>query len=65
VHPYTQPAHTCSHLLLLLLLFAGPLVDRYGGRALLLLSFGSSALCYTLTATATSIHMLFVSRYVG
>lgn len=43
----------------------GPLVDRYGGRALLLLSLGFSALCYVLTATATSIHMLLVSRCGG
>jgi sugar phosphate permease len=49
-------------LLLLLLLLPGPLVDRYGGRALMLLSLGFSALCYIMTATATSIHMLFVSR---
>lgn len=49
-------------LLLLLLVPAGPLVDRYGGRSLLLLSFAASALCYVLTAMATSIPMLFFSR---
>jgi hypothetical protein len=38
-------------------------VDAYGGKLLLIISFASSAVCYTVTATATSIWMLFVSRY--
>ena len=46
----------------LFLLSTGPLVDAYGGKLLLIISFASSAACYTMTATASSIWMLFVSR---
>lgn len=43
-------------------LAAGPLVDRYGPRALLVASYAASALCYSATAAATGLPMLFLSR---
>jgi MFS family permease len=49
---------------LLFLSATGPLVDAYGGKLLLIISFTSSAGCYAMTATAGSIWMLFVSRCV-
>ncbi|WIA17363.1 hypothetical protein OEZ85_014225 [Tetradesmus obliquus] len=53
---------TFSGLQLVGSLLSGPLVDAYGGKLLLIISFASSAACYTMTATASSIWMLFVSR---
>ena len=41
---------------------AGPYVDRYGGRSLLLLSLVSSVLCYSLTSAATNVTLLYLSR---
>eukprot|EP00753_Platysulcus_tardus_P003451 PLAT12456.9.p1 GENE.PLAT12456.9~~PLAT12456.9.p1 ORF type:complete len:436 (-),score=195.40 PLAT12456.9:75-1349(-) len=43
-------------------LISGPLIDRYGAKVVMLLSFGSSALCYALTASATTMTMLYISR---
>ncbi|KAG2437841.1 hypothetical protein HXX76_005459 [Chlamydomonas incerta] len=43
-------------------LVSGPLMDRYGGRWLLAVSFGASLACYGLTATASSIGGLYLSR---
>eukprot|EP00878_Enallax_costatus_P020788 GHUV01021985.1.p1 GENE.GHUV01021985.1~~GHUV01021985.1.p1 ORF type:complete len:378 (+),score=52.14 GHUV01021985.1:404-1537(+) len=40
----------------------GPLADYYGGRSLMLVSFTASAVCYIMTATATTMWMLFASR---
>ena len=37
-------------------------MDRYGGRALLVVSFAASILCYGLTATATNVWMVYISR---
>ncbi len=37
-------------------------MDRYGGRLLLVLSFASSAACYGLTASASSLPHLYLSR---
>lgn len=37
-------------------------MDRYGGRWLLAVSFGASLACYGLTATASSIWGLYLSR---
>lgn len=42
--------------------YAGPLVDRYGGRALLLVSFAASVVSYSLTAMASNIWLLYLSR---
>jgi len=43
-------------------LLAGSLVDKYGGRTLLIISFAASALSYAMTALARSVPMLFLSR---
>lgn len=43
-------------------LISGPLMDRYGGRALMVVSFAASIVCYGLTATATNVWMLYISR---
>eukprot|EP00238_Polyblepharides_amylifera_P013547 CAMPEP_0196588044 /NCGR_PEP_ID=MMETSP1081-20130531/59395_1 /TAXON_ID=36882 /ORGANISM="Pyramimonas amylifera, Strain CCMP720" /LENGTH=357 /DNA_ID=CAMNT_0041910425 /DNA_START=331 /DNA_END=1404 /DNA_ORIENTATION=- len=43
-------------------LLAGPLTDAYSGELLMLLSFGASAMCYLLTASATTMWMLYLSR---
>jgi len=43
-------------------LLAGPILDAYGSRLVLLASFGSSALCYAQTASATSMSSLYLSR---
>ncbi|MEW5299978.1 MAG: hypothetical protein WDW36_002944 [Sanguina aurantia] len=43
-------------------LLAGPLLDRYGGKAMLVVSFLSSIACYSLTATATTLTGLYASR---
>lgn len=43
-------------------LWSGPLVDKYGGKNLLLMSFGASAISYGLTATANSMWLLYISR---
>lgn len=42
-------------------LFSGWLADRFGTKAVLLLSFGSSAASYALAAGATDVRMLFLS----
>lgn len=41
---------------------AGPVLDACGGKVLLLISFASSVVCYGLTASATSLTVLYVSR---
>ena len=43
-------------------LTAGPAMDVLGGRAMLLVSFAASALCYAMTASATSLTALYLSR---
>eukprot|EP00197_Chlamydomonas_leiostraca_P013344 CAMPEP_0202880048 /NCGR_PEP_ID=MMETSP1391-20130828/34512_1 /ASSEMBLY_ACC=CAM_ASM_000867 /TAXON_ID=1034604 /ORGANISM="Chlamydomonas leiostraca, Strain SAG 11-49" /LENGTH=395 /DNA_ID=CAMNT_0049562493 /DNA_START=46 /DNA_END=1233 /DNA_ORIENTATION=- len=43
-------------------LLSGPFVDRYGGRALLAVSFLASFASYLTTATATSMAALYASR---
>ncbi|GAX84191.1 hypothetical protein CEUSTIGMA_g11614.t1 [Chlamydomonas eustigma] len=43
-------------------LLSGPVMDALGGRMLLLISFMASALCYSMTASATSLLMLYLSR---
>lgn len=43
-------------------LLAGPLVDAYGPRVVLLASYASSALCYVMTARAGSMAALYASR---
>jgi MFS family permease len=43
-------------------LLSGWLIDRFGTKYVLLLSFGSSALSYGLAACATDIRMLFLSQ---
>ncbi|KAG2449794.1 hypothetical protein HYH02_005317 [Chlamydomonas schloesseri] len=43
-------------------LVSGPLMDRYGGRWLLAVSFGASLACYGITATANSMWGLYLSR---
>lgn len=43
---------------------AGPLADMYGGKLLLLISFLASAMSYALTASAGSVTMLFISKWV-
>ena len=43
---------------------AGPFLDAYGGRALLLVSFAASAVSYTLTALSTNLAVLYLSRQV-
>jgi MFS family permease len=43
---------------------SGVFVDRYGGRALLVTSLVASAACYAITASATSMSMLYLSRCV-
>ncbi|KAG2497368.1 hypothetical protein HYH03_004526 [Edaphochlamys debaryana] len=43
-------------------LISGPLMDRYGGRWLLAVSFAASTLVYLMTASATSLWMLYASR---
>ena len=37
-------------------------MDVLGGRAMLLVSFAASALCYAMTASATSLAALYLSR---
>eukprot|EP00195_Chlamydomonas_chlamydogama_P001003 CAMPEP_0202914444 /NCGR_PEP_ID=MMETSP1392-20130828/63103_1 /ASSEMBLY_ACC=CAM_ASM_000868 /TAXON_ID=225041 /ORGANISM="Chlamydomonas chlamydogama, Strain SAG 11-48b" /LENGTH=369 /DNA_ID=CAMNT_0049606089 /DNA_START=22 /DNA_END=1128 /DNA_ORIENTATION=- len=43
-------------------LLSGPFVDAYGGRALMVVSFAASAVSYALTASATSLSLLYLSR---
>ncbi|GLI59275.1 hypothetical protein VaNZ11_001124 [Volvox africanus] len=43
-------------------LISGPLMDRYGGRFLLAVSFAASVASYFLTATASSMWVLYLSR---
>ncbi|KXZ51909.1 hypothetical protein GPECTOR_11g37 [Gonium pectorale] len=43
-------------------LISGPLMDRYGGRFLLAVSFAASMACYGLTASASNLWMLYLSR---
>jgi len=43
-------------------LLAGPLADMYSGELLMLISFAASSLCYLLTASASGMWMLYVSR---
>ncbi|KAK3283158.1 hypothetical protein CYMTET_9134 [Cymbomonas tetramitiformis] len=43
-------------------LLAGPLADVYSGELLLFVSFLASALCYTFTASASGMWMLYLSR---
>ncbi len=43
-------------------LLAGPVLDAYGARFVLLCSYGSSALCYGMTAAARSMLALYASR---
>ena len=40
----------------------GPAMDALGGRAMLLVSFAASAICYGITASATSLTALYISR---
>ena len=37
-------------------------MDALGGRTMLLVSFAASALCYGITASATSLTALYISR---
>jgi MFS family permease len=43
-------------------LLAGPVLDAYGARVVLLASFMSSATCYALTGAARGMPALYVSR---
>lgn len=60
---YAAVSSTFSALQLLGSLVSGPLADAYGGRTLLIVSFGSSAVCYALTASASSLAGLYASRH--
>jgi len=43
-------------------LLAGPILDAYGWRIVLLASYGSSALCYAMAASAQGMPALYASR---
>ena len=43
-------------------LLAGPILDVYGARVVLLASYGSSAACYALTGAARGMPLLYASR---
>ena len=42
--------------------WAGPLIDVYGAKLVLLLSYGSSAASYALTGMSHSMRMIYISR---
>ena len=43
-------------------LISGPLIDMYGTKLVLLLSYSSSAVCYAMTGSAHSMTLIYLSR---
>ncbi len=46
-------------------LYTGPLADRFGPRLLLLISLWASAASYALTASASTVAALYLSRWLS